>query len=152
MRSERGVIPLVGAVMYAEIAVMRAGMGMMRTVCGAMCAGIGVTRAARVAAPEEMADSRLPGDATQLPSGVSRPARRAVYEPAGVAPGPGRMTPKPARVTSLPSGVVPSPGRGSGAIPILLLRHPFGVVLAERFEQELQLGSVDLPRAHVSGV
>ena len=50
---------------------MRAGMVVMRAARGVTCAG-------RVAAPAETAVSRLLAAATELPSGVSQPAGRAV--------------------------------------------------------------------------
>lgn len=89
-------------------------------------------RAVGIAVPEEMAGSRLPWDATGLSSEVPRSAKGAVCGPAGVVPGSGRLMPTPVRVTPLQAGVV----------SILLPRHALGVVLVERFEQELQLGGV----------
>ncbi len=63
MHPERAVIPLAGGMMYAGRAGMYAGREMMRTAGGVTCAGIAVTRAAAVEAPEKIAVSRLPGDA-----------------------------------------------------------------------------------------
>jgi hypothetical protein len=125
MPAERGVSPLARGMLHAEMVVMRA-------AGGETCAGIGVMHAAR-------AVSRLPGDATAVPSGVSRLVRGAGCRLAGVAPDPGSLTQNPARVTPLPSWVVPS--------PILLHRFSFG---AERFEQELQLGGVPIVQLRIS--
>lgn len=100
MRAARSVTLLAIRMMRIEILVMQSASGMTqarigvaRSAIGALCTGIGMMRGATVAAPAEMAVSRLLVDATQLPSGVARPARRVIRQPAGMGPGPGPLVP-----------------------------------------------------------
>jgi len=78
------VIPLASAVMYAGTVVMHGAKGVTR-------AEIAATDAARAATHEGTAVSQLPGDTTEVASGVSQPARRASYGPAGLAHEPKAM-------------------------------------------------------------
>src|SRR5688572_5836127 len=81
--------------------------------------GIVAMRGAKVVMSAELTGSRLPRDVAERLSEVSRPARRAVCQRTGVAPGPKRLMANPTRVTPRLSGVTPAAER-----PMAIVRLP----------------------------
>ena len=97
---------------------------------------------------------RAAGGETRAGIVVMHAARGAACRPAGMAPVSRRLMPNPARVERLPSPVYRKPGRASHSGPRQHRGDQAGshprLYLAERFEQELQLGGVLVVQLRIS--